>query len=283
MSSTMALPKYEVKGEPLAGEIFQLRNDELGRDAVKLMNERFKGNSKVVLDISEFKGNQPVGHSNTYRRFALGPIVRELYGNNVQLISPIVSEIALKNGKLPDATSTYEDLGVVVYSLNGSNQQLAKHLVEQAKNAGLEVKFPMVFYGLKTVNDDKFPDRVSLDLSDIALAYHVPILSKDASNFKSDDSSLVENGFPSKVGQGDRILYTAKDGLRRLCRDWDLMLDAIGGNLPNSIEAGRVSFLKGEAPQNLEDALKGIEAEKRRQTEAVQLRYGKALEIMGKQ
>ncbi len=86
MTQAPAQPKYEIKGQPLipVPEIFQLgRNDGgLGIDAVRLMNERYAGNKNVVLDISNLAENQPIGFSNPYRRFALGPIVGEMYGKD---------------------------------------------------------------------------------------------------------------------------------------------------------------------------------------------------------
>ena len=264
-------PKYEIKGQPLIAvpEIFQLIYNELGRDAVRLMNERYAGNNKVVLDISSLAENQPIGFSNPYRRFALGPIIRELYGKDadgktLQLLTPALSELALRHDTLPDARSTYEDLAVVVYSIKGANAQLARHLVDQARGMG-KVKFPVVIYGLQTVKDDSFPNGLRFDLGDIAVAYHIPILSRGTRNFDAFDPELVKTGFPGKLGDGSRTLYTANDGLRRVSRLRDLNLDANYGNLVDSYVAGRVSFVRGKAPQNLEAALGAIEAEVRRQ------------------
>jgi len=278
-------PKYEVQGQPLIAvpEIFQLRNKELGREAVRLMNERFAGNNNVVLDISGLQEDQPIAYSNPYRRFALGPIVIELYGKDpdgrtLQLLTPALSELALKHGTLLDARSTYEDLAVVVCSTKETNAQLAQHLVEQARGMG-EVKFPVVIYGLQTVKDDRFPNGLRFDLGDVAVAYTVPILSGKTGNFDASDPSLVITGFPGELGSGNRTLYTAKQGLRRVGRNRDLIL---GGFLPLSYEAGRVSFVRGEAPQNLEAALKAVEAEVGRQEGAIEARKAKALEILGK-
>lgn len=287
-------PKYETQGVRLVPpeveellqsfpELFQLRNNELGKGAVGIVNDRYKGNANVVLDISGLKDGQPIGYSNPYRRWALGPIVRELLGNDVELLTPAASEQALKSGKLPDAKSTYEDLGIVVYTLNGPNNQLANHLAAQAKERGIEMKFPMAFYHLKTAKDDKFPNGLRLDLDDIAVAYHVPVLSNPTTKFKSNDPSLVQNGFPSEVGEGDRTLYTAQEGLRRLFRYGGLYLYASGGYLPGSNGAGRVSFVKkGVAPQNLE-ALAQLSAERQRQIAEVEARFGRAMQIMKEQ
>ena len=118
---------------------------------------------------------------------------------------------------MPDARSTYEDIAVVVYSTEGENAQLARHLVEQAKGMG-EVNFPVVIYGLQTVKDDRFPYGLRLDLGDVAVAHNVPILSKRTGNFDVSDPELAKTGFPSKLYSGNRTLYIAHDGLRRVHR-----------------------------------------------------------------
>ena len=199
----------------------------------------------------------------------MGPIVRELYGKDadgktLQLLTPALSELALKHGTLPDAGSTYEDLAVVVYSIKEPNAQLAQRLVDQAKERG-KVNFPVVIYGLQTVKDDSFPDGLRFDLGDVAVAYTVPILSRETGNFDAADPSLVKTGFPSKLGSGNRTLSTEKQGLLRVFRGRDLYLYTSSVILHVSNEAGRVSFVRGAAPQNLEAAL---EAEVRRQEEA---------------
>ncbi len=80
------------------------------------------------------------------------------------------------------------------------------------------------------------------------------------------------------MGGGNRTLYTARDGLRGVSRNRDLGLSANSDYLPYANVAGRVSFVRGAAPQNLEAALGAVEAEVRRQEEA---RKAKALEILG--
>lgn len=246
---------YEPERSPInAPEIFQLRNDECGREAVRLMNERFSGNNNVVLDISDLAENEPIGNSNIYRMFALGPIVRESYDNDMRLISPIISEIALRNGRLSDAASKYNDLGVVVYNLSGPNRELATHLYARRIEIDKKLKLPAVFYGLKTVKDDKFPDGLRLDLDDIATAYHVPILSKGESKLDSNNQGLVVTGFPSQVGEGNRILYAGKSGLRRFYRDEELSLDAGLENLSESNKNSQISFIKIVPSDDLETA-----------------------------
>ena len=272
MVSVQTQPKYATQDialvpkdvEALFPSIFQLRNDELGREAVRIVNDRFKGNDYVVIN-NPGKENQPVEYLNPYRRFALGPVVRELkrtVGEDVELLTPAVSEQALRNErarKSLDFANTYEDLGIVVHSLDDSNDKLAQHLVAQAKERGVEAKFPMLFYHLKTVKDDKFPDGLRLDL---------------------DDNAVVTE-FPGDLAKDGRTIYAVQNGLRRLYRNRDSVLDASSGNLPYSSEAGRVSFMKkGAAPQNLEARLVDLRAERERQIAEVESRFGQALQIM---
>ena len=285
---------YKIQGQLLieVPRIFQLGNSasdpditKLTEEAVKWMNSDFKGVGYVELDISDLGKNQPLGYSNLYRRWALGTRARELYGKDsegreIQLLTPAPSELALKEGTLPDAKSTYEDLAVAVYSTKGPNAQLAQHLVSQAKERGMQVEFPMVFYHLKTVKDDSFENGLRLDFDDIGVGYPVPILSKETGKFDSNDPELIKTGFPRELGEGSRTLYTRKDGLSRVCRYRSLNLYAVNDYLPNSIVAGRVSFIKGVAPQNLDAALKAIETEKRRQEGAISPRFEQAMKLM---
>ena len=88
------------------------------------------------------------------------------------------------------------------------------------------MEFPIVFHRLKTVKDDKFTDTggLRLDLADEEnVAYHAPILSNPTSNFRTEDPSLIVNGLPSTLGDGDRKLYTAESGLRALYRNGGLV------------------------------------------------------------
>ena len=285
--------KYRIQGQPMVDvpvpHIFQLGNFPNDPDVFRLTNDIFdfvnmeyKDNRYVVLDVSRLNENEPVGHSNIYRRGAVQRALREMGINEFQLLNPVDSEKALKAGKLPNVGSTYEDLAVVVYSTEGANAQLAQHLADQAKGRG-GVKFPLVIYGFETVKDGSFSGGLRLDLSDRAIAYHVPILSEETGRFDASDPELVKTGFPGKLGDGSRTLYTAKGGLRRVGRGGDLDLDADGDSLPGSNEAGRVSLVRGEASQNLEARVVELNAERERQRAEVDARFAQAMQIMSGQ
>ena len=73
--------------------------------------------------------------------------------------------------------------------------------------------------------------------------------------------------------------------MRRVERGGSFALDAWGvylDDLDETGQTGRVSFVKGKAPQNLEAALEAVEAEVRRQEESIEARREKALEILGR-
>ena len=251
--------EYHIDTRPIARpaipEIFMLKYDELGRDAVALMNERFEGIPSVELSTSNLQKGKPIGYSNLFRRYALGDIVREITGCNIRPITPAESEIALDTylssngiyGFEEDPRTFYEDLGIVLYTKPSSNEQLRQHILKQAEERGLEVRLPALATSLSTVKDSKFEYGVRLDIraGEIYHAYHDPILSEAPNTFNTDDPELVKTGLPSKLGSGTRTLYTSNSGLGRFGRDRNLVLDAdVSFILPDSIVASRVNFVK---------------------------------------
>ena len=110
-------------------------------------------------------------------------------------LPPISDRVRIGKGCIigPNTTIGSSGYEVVVFGVESK-------LVEQA--GGMEkVNFPMVIYGLKTVKDDSFPGGLRLDLGDVAVAYHVPILSRDTGKFR-----------------GLRVIFnkSLKKGLRRV-------------------------------------------------------------------
>lgn len=295
MSTTTTQKSYQLQGRLLISpedrklfpEVFQFSNNERGRDVLKLMKERYGDNPFLRVTVPSEEG-APIQGSNIYIKSAVIPIVRELTNENIGHLTPALSEKALRYGILPDATSTYEDLGAAVHSLKDPNSQLANHLAAQAREAGVNVEFPMVFPYLVAMKDDKFPGGLRLDLDTksvidgLGIAYHEPSLRKGG-QFKSSDPKLLVTGFPSEVEEGDRTLYTEQEGLRRLYRDWDSDLYAYVDDLPVSLVAGRVSFVKGAAPQNLESRLVDLRAEMDRQAADVDARFEEVMQVMRKQ
>ena len=246
-------------------KFFHLKKNELGTDAVGLMNERFRDNRHIVIDTSE---NSPYdrayedagpGWLNDYQRYALGPIIGELLGTKIQLLNPQLSELALKYDKNSVHDGFREPLGVAVFSLTGPKELLARHLVAQAKERGFETEFPLVFYGLKTIKDDRFPDGLRLDLDEVGgFAYSVPILSRTG-EFEHQDPSLVKNGFPSVLYEGQdtrrRYLTTNPHGLQGLSRERYYTISAHGSDLKIINSNTRLTFIIEPTSPNLEARL----------------------------
>ena len=243
--TTLQKPKYEVRGQSLTlpYEIVQLGVNDggLGRDVVERTNEAFKGDQNVELDISGLGRNRPIGYSNIFRRYAWAQEARNL-APELFLPNPALYVALLQNGAVPDVNITYEDLGIVINDPKGLNHELKQHLLKQLKDRGIDAKLPIEIHDFKTMKDDNFLCGLRLDLA--------------------DDVDVRE--FPGKLGESGIKIYFADNGLRRLYRGRGLGLDADDDSLPVSNEAGRVSFVKGAAPKNLETTLAEIEALKRK-------------------
>lgn len=266
--------------------IFQAQYDELGREAVKKILSDYTG-TRVALATLNTKEEGPIRGSNIYFRFALGNAYRELSGQDVLPINPRESEIALANNTLTDPRETYEDLGLPVYPKEGYSPVLWKHLREIAKahyTDSVNLKVPFVVAGLMTpVKDDKFEYGLRLDpIERLTLIYNVPILAQKTNSFSSEDPELQRVGFPSKLGDGNRNLYTENNGVRRLIRGWSLDLDAGGYGLAYSYDTGRVHFVAKNSSGNLDELVQQVEQEKLRQQQELETRYQQALQVLTK-
>ncbi|SRR3989344_152327 len=253
--ATQTKQEYKIDSRPLVPtpQIFQLHYDELGQEAVSLMNERFQGNRCIELDPSKLIKNQPINFCNIYRRYALGIAVRDITGWNTRPITPAESEIALKQGTLPgNPRDYYEDLGFALYPSfalypkEEYNEELKQHLLNQSKANGLEVKLPAIATLLTPVLDDNddFAYGARFDLGEFSEIYHAPVLAQQSGKFYKNDPGLIQRGVPDELGNGSRDLYIAYNGLRAFGRNSGLNLDANRGNLLGSYVVGRVNFLK---------------------------------------
>ena len=324
MSPTIEQKSYTIIGgdqlTKYAPQVFQLGtlDNGLGIDALRLMKEDFGYNNPVLhvevlakpqrllIDDKTLQiGREKLMGSNVFIRYALGSRVKRLHGGNIELITPSVSEQLIEQafrniyntrylfGREEDRDllerlhEFYENLGVVAYEKNGPNEQLKQHLINQARERGIPIEFPMLFYRLKTVKDDKFVESrgLRLDLDDAEeVAFHAPVLGKGSREFStydtySDDPSLTSIGLPRRSRRLDgfsgpqleyprgvyvkRRIYVADSGLRNFTRHRDFNLVADNTNLLTSGDAGRISFIVGEIPQNLEDTVARLDAEKK--------------------
>lgn len=254
MKSTQGKPLYQVD----APQIFQLQYDESGREAVKKVLSDYEGTRAALSTFDSKAKKGPVRGSNVYSRFALGNVYRALTNEDVRPITPKESEIALDSNALTKPTETYEDLGLPVYRNKGANPVLWKHLREQIKSNFEDVNLnkPFVVTGLMgVIIDDKYENGLRFDLNELTEVYNVPILSKKTGSFTSDDPELQRTGFPSKLGEGNRTLWTASKGVRKLYRFRNLYLLAYDAYLADSDDTGRVHFAKNFSSGNLDEIL----------------------------
>ena len=236
---------------PQHGQFFQ--------ELIKKSNERFKG---TKAEISEGTSGE-VQNMYSIKRMALVSTI----ANNSNLrsaglwpISPLQSETLLKDGKLPDPSKYWEDLGLIVYDLKGENKKEAKSLRESIRQNlsvlgltenDLEKRLLVVHAGAE-VDPDMSHGVKPIIIPGITQVYTHEVLDKIGANHTFEYG--LDRGLPfiSEIGKGDRTLYMPNEkenvGLRVLYRDWDLDLGSDWGDLRDSGGGGRVNFARSASP-----------------------------------
>lgn len=227
-------PRYIQLGDPSAGKF----NVELARDTHSVVREKHGYHPYLRVSI----GNDGVIRgSNPFILTEYGQEAEKLHGPGLRRIDyetlKNIVEQSRGDDSLRKLLSTFcDDAGLVASERKGPNEQYRQHLLSQLRERGIQLPFPILFDRLKLEKDGNFPSGLRFDLADEeSVAHH--------------DPNVPQYG-----------------GLRRLYRYWDLVLNADFVSLPYSYMAGRVSFVKVVAPQNLEAAVAEIEALNRRYT-----------------
>lgn len=211
-------PKYIQLGDPSAGEF----NVELAKDTDRVVREKYGNHPFLPARIGK---NGTLLGSNSFTLFTYGPEAEKLHGQGLRHIDyktlKAIVEQSKSDTSLKKMLSTfYDDGGLVASEAKGPNEKYKQHLLSQLNERGVQLSFPIVFDRLKVEKDDDFPGGLRFDLADEeSVAYHDPAIQQFG-------------------------------GLGRLCRNWVLYLSADNVDLPGSNVAGRVSFVKGAAPQN---------------------------------
>ncbi len=194
-----------------------------------------------VMQVGNYSDGKMKG-SNPF--YAVGVQSKLPFGVRISTQSDL--EDAMRKGVL-DLLGTYEDTGLVLRTVGNPNSYLAVNLMKQVnERLGKKAKMPVMIplYGLGIVKDQDSPHGLAFKLKDDAEINYAPILSKsNNSNFNSDDID-IKTGLPTKVGKGNRTLWTRESGLSRLFLGVNLDLGSGSGNLANSYDDGRVVFLK---------------------------------------
>jgi hypothetical protein len=246
------------KGEPMieSPTFGTFVYDEVGEAIAALVNEKFRG---TPAELKMPERDAPFTHSNTFRLFAINEAARE-YG--AKAMRPGEAQLLRVGNKLPDATTTYNDLGAVIH-FNGDNHDIAKRFYEalSPEEKDLE-RFPATLVGLGVERTDS-GDYEGLILVPTAymLVRSAPVLSGKSGNFGDDNPELLRTGVPSKVGKGDRYIYVAGQrkrtvdnlGISRLDLDGNSDIVAREPDLAGAYRGGRVVLTSGEAsaPESL--------------------------------
>ena len=178
-------------------------------------------------------------------------------------ITATQSEYLLKEGKLTNPGSNWEDFGMVLFdrSSTGYNPQEARELYDSLRahrqdlglsESDLENRLIVVNPGAEV--DSSMPHGVKpIIIPGITQVYQHEVLEKVGED-PSFDGYGLNGGLPllNQLGSGSRTLYmpdeTENIGLCVLYRYWLLGLYAWNGNLANSGEDGRVSFARSASP-----------------------------------
>ena len=233
---------------PQYGQFFQ--------ELIRKSNEKFKG---TRAEISAGTSGEIQGH--LIKRMGL---ITTLYNNpalasaNLWPITPTQSEALFKDGKLTNPESNWEDLGFILYDLNGSNSREAQAFYISLKNhaqslglnqGDLENKLVVVNAGIDLDNGSDYGIK-PIVLPGLTQVYTHETLSKTGEGKVGFNGYGLNGGLPllNQLGSGSRTLWMPEEkeniGLRVLCRGRDLSLGARGRNLANSNEDGRVNFAR---------------------------------------
>ncbi len=225
-----------------------LKYNDFGIEAIIKSNEKFSG-TNAEIDLNNYTKGSIVQNMYMLKRAALATAIyndKTLQSEGLWPITPLQSELFLKNDSLQGVWGYLEDLGLLLYDLRGVNFGGARFLSALFKdinrykrgfglspsdlcsrlviaNAGLE-KEPSMPYGVRfTV------------LPGITQVYPHEILWRTFQNHKFNYG--LEGGLPKldEVGEGERSLNMPAAnyniGMRLLVRNKDESLEAWEGAL----------------------------------------------------
>jgi hypothetical protein len=231
-----------------------LRDDPwgVGRGIVSKIHKDYGGR----LDIfgHQGKGEHCTG-SSTLGVFAVDERAR---AGGAKVMLPEEAQLLIEHGII--TKGTYEDLGVVL-DFSGNNHDLALRLYDRLNKEDQELdRFPAILTGLVTVLHDNSTYGLALQPSE-SYPYQMrtaKILSEKGGNFEDNDTNLISEGLPSRLGKGQRTLYTRTQnkpsvdnlGLSGFYLHGGLGLLADHYDLANSDSGGRVILVGSESSKD---------------------------------
>jgi hypothetical protein len=245
MGTKASLPEF--KGKPLI-EIpaFTPSADFLEGDFGREVNEavqkkygEFKAISKIKFRYLHSNGR--VVGSNPFYVVAVNEVIRR---EGLRTATPADLERILKVNAL-DLSRFYIDSALVLISEGEPNSYLARNLMTQIKKGNKRKKMPVMIplSGLKLFADSDSSHGLSFKIAESKIVYS-PILNKSG-NFKSEEID-EKTGLPSRLVEGNRILYTRNNGLSGLCLFGGSNLNASYECLACSRSDGRVVVFDAE-------------------------------------
>ncbi len=237
--------KPTFKGEQIieSPRVGLLINDAFGKEVAKRVNSQYAG-TPAELNSNPNK-NQPFKESNILKLFAVDAIARDL---DARVMLPEESQLFLELDKMPEKTTSYKDLGLVM-DFSAQNHELALHLYNQIDKDNRDLdKFPAIFVGLKPINSDIGDYRLAFSFMPYSQMRTAKVLAHKTFNFDNEDSELIKSGIPSKYEIGNRKFYTSEQkkpyienlGLVRFYLGRILYLYSDDDYLGSSDEDGRV-------------------------------------------
>ena len=194
------------RGTPIINnvpEITLLKNDRLGKEISSRVNAQYQG-TPAELTSTPDRG-KPFEESNLFKLFAVDSVARD---EGWRVMLPEEAQLLLFSNKMPESTTTYKDLGLIV-DFSQRNHELALHIYHQLTKEEQELdRFPAVFTGLKPLKSEFGKYGLDFDITSYTQMRTAKILSSPEGKYDTKDAELLRTGLPSKLGKGTRRLYT---------------------------------------------------------------------------
>ena len=155
----------------------------------------------------------------------------------------------------------YVDSGLALRNDDGLNEYQAKYLIQQIqKELGSEFKLPykLDLNNLELRSDSNSPNGLVYHILDLSKIVYAPVLNEETGRFSSNDPSLLKTGLPDKLGEGDRTLYTTKNGLCRLNFYGNLNVSSHRDRLEDSDSIGLVVIVSESDAKSFEQEINHI-------------------------
>ena len=223
---------------PIAGDLAMITDENMYNEAVKFLDKTFPNHREVLTGNLKFEDGVMKG-SNPYIHVAVDKYLKEINSEyRVSIQKDLESNLDFTRG-------TYNDSGLALRNLTGSNKEQAKYLFDQLKKRGVsENDFP-IWIDLRGLDLDK--NSLNFKLTDESQFYK----NQDFLNWDSGTNFSETNkyGFPKKPDEnGSRTLWTSDNALSRCYLNVDSDLVSYYSGLSISYDDGRVVVAKPRAP-----------------------------------